>query len=101
VLQRGSVLAEGPYEEVSKNPQVLEAYMGSDMTTPTTAGRASMTSAFTPRRRNAADPRPARLLRRVAHPARRRPHVRRGEVVTLLGRNGSGRTTTLKRHHGA
>ena len=29
VLQRGSVLAEGPYEEVSKNPQVLEAYVGS------------------------------------------------------------------------
>ena len=29
VLQRGEVLAEGPYAEVSKNPQVLEAYMGS------------------------------------------------------------------------
>lgn len=28
VLQRGSVLAEGNYEEVSKNPQVLEAYVG-------------------------------------------------------------------------
>jgi branched-chain amino acid transport system ATP-binding protein len=28
VLQRGSVLAEGPYAEVSKNPQVMEAYMG-------------------------------------------------------------------------
>jgi len=30
VLQRGSVLAEGPYDEVSRNPQVLEAYMGSE-----------------------------------------------------------------------
>jgi len=29
VLQRGSILAEGPYAEVSKNPQVLEAYVGS------------------------------------------------------------------------
>jgi branched-chain amino acid transport system ATP-binding protein len=29
VLQRGSLLAEGSYEEVSKNPQVMEAYMGS------------------------------------------------------------------------
>jgi branched-chain amino acid transport system ATP-binding protein len=29
VLQRGLVIAEGPYETVSKNPQVLEAYMGS------------------------------------------------------------------------
>jgi branched-chain amino acid transport system ATP-binding protein len=28
VLQRGSLLAEGNYEEVSKNPQVMEAYMG-------------------------------------------------------------------------
>lgn len=29
VLQRGAILAEGPYAEVSHNPQVLEAYMGS------------------------------------------------------------------------
>lgn len=28
VLQRGAILAEGPYEAVSKNPLVLEAYMG-------------------------------------------------------------------------
>ena len=28
VLQRGSVLAEGSYNEVSTNPQVMEAYMG-------------------------------------------------------------------------
>jgi len=29
VLQRGEVIAEGDYEVVSRNPQVLEAYMGS------------------------------------------------------------------------
>ncbi|KAB7619263.1 ABC transporter ATP-binding protein, partial [Verminephrobacter sp. Larva24] len=28
VLQRGAVLAEGPYAEVSNNPQVMQAYMG-------------------------------------------------------------------------
>ncbi len=28
VLQRGAVLAEGAYAEVSSNPQVMEAYMG-------------------------------------------------------------------------
>jgi len=28
VLQRGQIIAEGPYAEVSKNPQVMEAYMG-------------------------------------------------------------------------
>ncbi|HBZ05568.1 MAG TPA: ABC transporter ATP-binding protein, partial [Massilia sp.] len=29
VLQRGAMLAEGTYAEVSKNPQVMQAYMGS------------------------------------------------------------------------
>ena len=29
VLQRGQIIAEGPYDQVSKNAQVLEAYMGS------------------------------------------------------------------------
>jgi branched-chain amino acid transport system ATP-binding protein len=28
VLQRGRVIAAGPYAEVAKNPQVIEAYMG-------------------------------------------------------------------------
>ena len=30
VLQRGATLAEGPYEQVSRNPAVIEAYMGSE-----------------------------------------------------------------------
>ncbi len=29
VLQRGQIIAEGPYDVVSRNPEVLEAYMGS------------------------------------------------------------------------
>jgi branched-chain amino acid transport system ATP-binding protein len=29
VLQRGAILAEGPYAQVSRNPAVVEAYMGS------------------------------------------------------------------------
>jgi branched-chain amino acid transport system ATP-binding protein len=32
VLQRGRVIAAGPYAEVSKNPQVVEAYMGTSRT---------------------------------------------------------------------
>lgn len=28
VLSRGEILAEGPYSEVSRNPEVIEAYMG-------------------------------------------------------------------------
>ena len=30
VLQAGEVLAEGPYDEVSRDPRVLEAYVGAD-----------------------------------------------------------------------
>lgn len=30
VLQRGAILAEGTYAEVSNNPEVMEAYMGTD-----------------------------------------------------------------------
>jgi len=30
VLARGAVLAEGPYADVAKNPQVIEAYMGTE-----------------------------------------------------------------------
>jgi len=29
VLQRGAILVEGNYQEVSNNPLVVEAYMGS------------------------------------------------------------------------
>ena len=68
VLQRGAVIAEGPYAEVSKNPQVLEAYMGSaddELQGP-------MADANVPR--TAAPDGRARLVRRVAHPARHRPH---------------------------
>jgi branched-chain amino acid transport system ATP-binding protein len=28
VLARGETLAEGPYDEVSRHPQVIEAYVG-------------------------------------------------------------------------
>ena len=37
VLQRGATLAEGPYEKVSKNPAVIEAYMGTTATEPLSA----------------------------------------------------------------
>jgi branched-chain amino acid transport system ATP-binding protein len=33
VLQRGALLAEGSYDEVSQNPQVMEAYMGTTVGT--------------------------------------------------------------------
>jgi branched-chain amino acid transport system ATP-binding protein len=30
VLQRGEVLAEGEYDSIASNPQVIEAYLGRD-----------------------------------------------------------------------
>ena len=32
VLQRGAIIADGPYQEVAKNPLVIEAYMGTSNT---------------------------------------------------------------------
>ena len=40
VLQRGSIIADGPYDEVSNNPLVVEAYMGSSNTDLTGAHQA-------------------------------------------------------------
>ena len=88
VLQRGRVIAAGPYAEVSKNPQVIEAYMGasSDELSGPADGREMLKVAGS-----------AGVVWRIAHPAWRRIlSVQEGEVVTLLGRNGAGRTTTLR-----
>ena len=56
VLQRGAVLAEGPYAEVAANPQVMEAYMGTAMAKKSCASPESC------------------LVWRIARAARRRPH---------------------------
>ncbi|CAE7930679.1 braF, partial [Symbiodinium necroappetens] len=66
VLARGQVLAEGPYETVSKDPRVIEAYIGVGW-----YGE-------------------SHVLHGIEF------DVAPGEVVTLLGRNGAGKTTTLK-----
>ena len=89
VLARGATLAEGPYAEVSKNPAVIEAYMG------------------TRRRRARREPLSMAVPfleisglhgwygeSHVLHGVDLK--VDEGEVVTLLGRNGAGRTSTLR-----
>ena len=79
VLARGQILAEGDYASVSKNPDVVTAYLGT-----------------------------ARCLNRCSDQGLNAWYgeshilhgvdfdVNEGEVVTLLGRNGAGKTTTMK-----
>jgi ABC-type sugar transport system ATPase subunit len=79
VLQRGQILAEGPYAECLQGPARARSLCGSgSMSTahpgthgPWPPGRSDATAAFG--QRDAAHHRPARLLRRIAHPARHRP----------------------------
>eukprot|EP01034_Spumella_vulgaris_P032460 gene32460-40061_t len=81
VLQRGQVIAEGPYAVVSQNPQVLEAYMGTTDNQLEEMLRISNLQAWYGE---------SHILHGVDLT------VNEGEVVTLLGRNGAGRTTTVK-----
>ena len=77
VLTRGRVLAEGDYATVSKNPDVIAAYLGGCSRMLEVKGLNAWYGE-------------SHILHGVDF------EVREGEVVTLLGRNGAGKTTTLK-----
>jgi ABC-type glutathione transport system ATPase component len=89
VLQRGAMLAEGPYAEVSKDPRVMEAYMG----TPTPSCRARTDDR---ERTRAGNQGPARLVRRIAHPARRGP-----DREPRRGGHAAGPQRRRPHHHAA
>ena len=88
VLQRGAIIADGPYAEVSANPLVIEAYMG---TADTALQGAALMATELLRIEG-----PARLVRRIAHPARRRPRGERGR-----GGHAAGPQRRRPHHHPA
>ncbi|KMY86197.1 Branched-chain amino acid transport ATP-binding protein LivF [Candidatus Paraburkholderia calva] len=101
VLQRSEVLAEGSYAEVSKNPLVMEALHGQRRCGAHRS--AHMSTTVEARRSLDANGAPALEIAglqawygesHILHGVDLK--VNRGEVVTLLGRNGAGRTTTLR-----
>ena len=95
VMQRGSILAEGPTPRFRETPRCSRPTSGRPMSSGAEPAVSSV-SAFTPR---------FEYLRVTdLHAFYGESHilhgidftVNRGELVTLLGRNGAGRTTTLK-----
>jgi branched-chain amino acid transport system ATP-binding protein len=91
VLHQGKVLAEGTPQQIREDVRVREIYLGQPTAAPSTSVRA------------AADAEPLLEVERlnagyglahVLHDVSFR--VARGELVALLGRNGVGKTTTLR-----
>jgi branched-chain amino acid transport system ATP-binding protein len=111
VLDWGRRLVEGTPAEVLRDPEVAAVYLGTTAAGPPAAGGGGAARSEPARRAPLAEPpatrdRPAEPLLRVEGVTVRYGavralqgvsiEVRRGEIVTLLGANGAGKTTAAR-----
>ena len=90
VLARGRLIAEGKPTEIRDHPKVQEVYFGSGRTFEKRKAGGRLMDALLEAKALDAWYGAAQILFDVDL------EVRRGEVVALMGRNGAGKSTTLK-----